>query len=227
MPGATSCRRAGRRGCSPIAPPCRRRARCPGCCRAGCSRRRRRRRRRRGCCPGCRRGRRRRSACACGCGRAPAPFGELLADVGQHDRRQDRQQLLDQIAAAGAAAGQRRGHLRCCRCRRRCARRTCRPASASTWSTFTPPSSRPLAPCCGDGRLELAGVDVVGDWTLCWQAADERGHQRLDGAGSPRPGRHRACWRYPLPGSALKRSSRPAMMLSTFIAGCCCNPSRH
>ena len=31
-----------------------------------------------------------------------AALGQLLADVGQHDRRQDRQQPLDQIAAAGA-----------------------------------------------------------------------------------------------------------------------------
>ena len=39
----------------------------------------------------------------------PAPLGELLADVGQHDRRQDRQQFLDQVAATGARSCQRGG----------------------------------------------------------------------------------------------------------------------
>src|SRR6202040_1292343 len=33
--------------------------------------------------------------------------GELLADIGQHDRRQNRQQFLDQITATGARSGQR------------------------------------------------------------------------------------------------------------------------
>src|SRR5271165_7385676 len=37
--------------------------------------------------------------------------GELLSDIGQHDRRQDRQQLLEQVAVAPAATGQRAGNL--------------------------------------------------------------------------------------------------------------------
>src|SRR6202011_4007198 len=38
-----------------------------------------------------------------------ALLGELLADIGQHDRRQNRQQFLDQIPATGARSGQRGG----------------------------------------------------------------------------------------------------------------------
>ena len=158
---ATSCRRAARResprsDCSGHR--CRR-ARCPGCCPAGCS-----------------------GAAACAAqdaaqhvaeaarwrglrlgpsaGRRRAPLRELLADVGQHDRRQDRQQFLDQITTAGARCppAPRRRH-RCC-CHRRCARRTCRPAS-STWSTLTPPSSKAAGALLGDGGLEVARVDVV------------------------------------------------------------------
>jgi hypothetical protein len=47
-----------------------------------------------------------RGAAARRCG---APLGELLADVGQHDRRQDGQKLLEQAAAARATTGQRGG----------------------------------------------------------------------------------------------------------------------
>jgi N-methylhydantoinase B/oxoprolinase/acetone carboxylase alpha subunit len=43
--------------------------------------------------------------------RAGILLGELLADVGQHDRGEHRQQTLDQVTARGAAAGQRRCDL--------------------------------------------------------------------------------------------------------------------
>ncbi len=201
-------------------PPCRhRRARCPGCCRADCSRRRHLHRRRRGCCPGCRRGRHRPAApapaaAACACSR---PLGELLADVGQHDRRQDRQQLLDQITAAGAGPASAEATALLSLPPKMCATNWS-PCFASTWSTLTPPSSRPLAPCWATADSSLL-ESISSAWTFCRQPADERRHQRAGSRCSPRLHPRRSCSRCPVRGSAAKSSSRPAIDVSTFIAG--------
>jgi len=54
------------------------------------------------------------------------------------------------------------------------------PAFGATWSTLTPPSSRPLAPCWATSDSSLL-ESMSPAWTFCY-ATDEGGHQGLDGA---------------------------------------------
>ena len=218
---ATSFRRAVRQGLRrDRRRPGRHRARCPGCCRADCCRRHRRCRRPRGCCRGCRRDRRHRRP-APAAARAPraSALGQLLADVGQHDGRQDRQQLLEQSAVGQAAAGQCRRDLVAVVAAEDVGDDLDRLRFWSTWSTLTPPSRRPLAACVVTAASSLL-ESMSAAATLCCRPPTSAGtsvRMALFTSPSSTPN----LLAISCTGISLKSSSRPAMTCPPSSLGCC------
>jgi hypothetical protein len=103
----------------------------------------------------------------------------LLADVGQHDRRQDREQFLEQVAVASATAGQRRSDRVAV-----IAPEDVRDVLVSLVCIDVvdadPAVDQPAGALLRDGGLEFARVDVVGLDVLL-QASDECRYQCADG----------------------------------------------
>ena len=116
-----------------------------------------------------------RCATARGC---RALLGELLADIGQHDRRQNRQQFLDQITATGARSGQRRGD-----CVAVVATKDARDELVALRCIdlvdVDSAVEKSAGALLGDVGLELARVDRIGV-DVFRQPTDQRRHQGAD-----------------------------------------------